>query len=87
MLLAGLVGEVVAMPAAEVLTAPKVQLQDSPVTGHPVFDQRADEPPPFTPITARGGCKADGVIQVLLFAAMSLRLGVLEADFARPFLD
>jgi hypothetical protein len=85
--LAGFVGEVVAMAAAEVFATSEIQLQDPPIAGIPILDEWADEPPPLSPVTTGPGGEADGVIKVLLLAAVSLRLGVLKADFPRPFMN
>lgn len=72
-LLATPVGEVVADPATEVTSAGRqIQLPHAPATGAAVVDQRAAEPVPLAPKTARRSCDLDGIVQRRLLPSAAI---------------
>lgn len=86
MLLAGLVGKVVAMTATKILAAPQKELQYPSIAGDSILNQRADEPPALSSVPARASCKPDGVIEALLIPVVVTSLGVLKSDLPGPLL-
>ena len=72
------IGEVVAMPASEIFSTVYIQDSYPPITGPAVDYQRADEPPPATAEIAGGRIKPCLVVEIALFARMTICLRILK---------
>jgi hypothetical protein len=79
-LLRAFIGEVIAMPAPEILTIAKIKHSDPAITGPAIDHQRADEPPPTPPEMARRRHDPGFIIKLGLCVRVPVGLRVLEAD-------
>jgi len=79
-LLRAFIGEVIAMPAPEILTTAKIKHPDSAITGPTIDYQRTDKPPPATPEMAGRGLDPGFIIKLGLFVRIPVGLCILESD-------
>ena len=74
------IGEVITMPAPEILTTAKIKHPDPAIAGPAIDHQRADKPPPATPEMAGRGLDPGLIIKLGLCVCVLVGLRVLEAD-------
>jgi len=74
------VGEVIAMPAPEILAIAKIKHSNPAITGPAIDHQRTDEPPPATPEMTGRGHDPGLIIKVGLCVCVPVGLRVLETD-------